>query len=315
QFDITFSLWEDAALEGWMEYNVDLFDATTIDRLKEHFRTLVAGALENPERRLWDLPLMPAAQRQQLLCEWSGFGLQSNSADLRLHQLFAAHAGAAPESPAIVWEGGRLTYGEVAERAARLAGRLTALGAGPDRLVALLLPRGPALVIGLLAVLQTGGAYLPLDEATPAERLETILADAKPVAVLRNAETSTDGDTDKYTDRDTTIDPDHLAYVIYTSGSTGRPNGVLIRHRSIVERIRAAQELCGIGPASRVLQVASPGFDASVLEIWLALASGACLTVPPEEARSGPALAEVIRREQISWMILTPAALATVPEE
>jgi amino acid adenylation domain-containing protein/non-ribosomal peptide synthase protein (TIGR01720 family) len=315
QFDITFSLWEDAALEGWMEYNVDLFDATTIDRLKEHFRTLVAGALENPERRLWDLPLMAVAQRQQLLCEWSGLGtLQDNGGDLCLHQLFAARAAESPEAPAIVWEGGRLTYGEVAERAARLASHLAALGAGPERLVALLLPRGPALVIGLLAVLQTGGAYLPLDEATPAERLETILADAKPVVVLRTEGTNTDGDTDKNTDRKAG-DPEQLAYVIYTSGSTGRPNGVLIRHRSIVERIREAQAFCGIGPASRVLQVASPGFDASVLETWLALASGACLIVPPEEARTGPALAEVIRREQVSWMILTPAALAAVPEE
>jgi len=317
QFDITFSLWEDAGLEGWMEYNVDLFDATTIDRLKESFRTLLAGALENPERRLWDLPLISAAQRQQLLSEWSGAGAETPAEDLCLHELFAARAAAAPESPAIVWDGGRLSYGEVAERAARLAERLAALGVGPERLVALVLPRGPELVIGLLAALQAGGAYLPIDEATPAERVEAILADARPVAVISAAGaagTSTDGDTDKVTDGNTKADAEQLAYVIYTSGSTGRPNGVLVRHRSIVERILAAQAFCGIGPASRVLQVASPGFDASVLETWLALASGACLIVPPEEARSGPALAEVIRREQVSWMILTPAALAAVPD-
>ncbi|HEX3529425.1 MAG TPA: amino acid adenylation domain-containing protein [Thermoanaerobaculia bacterium] len=311
QFDITFSLWEDAGLEGWMEYNVDLFDATTIDRLKESFRILLAGALENPERRLWDLPLISAAQRQQLLAEWSGAGAETPAGDLCLHQLFAARAAAAPESPAIVWDGGRLSYGEVAERAALLADRLAALGVGPDRLVALVLPRGPALVIGLLATLQAGGAYLPLNAATPAERVEAILADARPVAVITEDGTS----TDKRTDRNTKGDAEQLAYVIYTSGSTGRPNGVLVRHRSIVERILAAQAFCGIGPASRVLQVASPGFDASVLETWLALASGACLIIPSEEARSGPALAEVIRRERVSWMILTPAALAAVPEE
>ncbi len=316
QFDITFSLWEDAGLEGWMEYNVDLFDATTIDRLKESFRILLAGALENPERRLWDLPLISAAQRQQVLSEWSGAGAETRPEEqLCLHELFAARAAAAPESPAIVWDGGRLTYGEVAERAALQAERLAALGVGPDRLVALVLPRGPELVVGLLAVLQAGGAYLPLDEATPAERLEAILADARPVAVISGAGTSTDGNTDKGTDRGRTDDAEQLAYVIYTSGSTGRPNGVLVRHRSIVERILAAQVFCGIGPASRVLQVASPGFDASALETWLALASGACLIVPPEEARSGPALAAVIRREQVSWMILTPAALAAVPDE
>jgi amino acid adenylation domain-containing protein/non-ribosomal peptide synthase protein (TIGR01720 family) len=350
QFDITFSLWEDAGLEGWMEYNVDLFDATTIDRLKGHFRTLLAGALENPERRLWDLPLLAAAQRQQLLCEWSAPAEgDDEDTDLCLHQLFAARAAEAPDSPAVVWDGGRLTYGELAERAGRLADRLVALGIGPECLVALLLPRGPAWIIGLLAVLEAGGAYLPLDEATPAERLETILADARPRAVLttedRNALVSAavagmedapavlfpplpeDGgamgeggqggevSADRRPFQSVPLDPDHLAYVIYTSGSTGRPNGVLIRHRSVVDRIRAAQRLCGVGPGSRLLQLASHGFDASVLETWLALASGARLILPPDEARTGPALAEVIRREQVSCLVITPSALAALPDE
>jgi amino acid adenylation domain-containing protein/non-ribosomal peptide synthase protein (TIGR01720 family) len=181
QFDMTFSLWDhETVLDGWLEYNTDLFDGTTIDRMKEQLRTLLGGMLDDLDRPLWDMPLLPATQRHQLACEWPA-GDAAAAPDREgppAHQLIALQAALQPSAEAVACAGASLTYGELVRRAGRLAARLRRLGVGPEVAVGLCCGRTPEMVVGLLAILQAGGAFLPLDPAYPEARLALLAADA-----------------------------------------------------------------------------------------------------------------------------------------
>src|SRR6185369_8108980 len=165
-----------------LDYAVDLFDATTAARLLEHYATLLAGAAAAPELPLSRLPLLGEAERHQMLAEWN----DTASAFPRrtLHKLFEEQAAARPDAVAVVWDGGALTYGELDRQAARIARRLRRLGVGPESRVALYLPRSAEMVAAVLGVLKAGGAYLPIDLSYPRERLELLLKDAAPAAIV-----------------------------------------------------------------------------------------------------------------------------------
>ena len=182
QFDMTFSLWDhDAVIEGWMEYNTDLFDGVTIDRMKEQYRVLLAGVLADPECPLWDLPLLPAGQRQQLLLEWPAGDRPPVPAAAAgsVVERIAAQAARTPDAAAVVMAGtaAGLTYAELMRRAGELAARLRRLGAGPEVPVGVCGARSTDLLVGLVAVLQAGSAFLPLDPAYPDARLALLMAD------------------------------------------------------------------------------------------------------------------------------------------
>ncbi|MEO6194102.1 MAG: amino acid adenylation domain-containing protein, partial [Thermoanaerobaculia bacterium] len=165
-----------------LDYAVDLFDAATAARLLEHYAALLAGAAAAPELPLSRLPLLGEAERHQMLAEWN----DTASAFPRraLHKLFEEQAAARPDAPAVVWDGGALTYGELDRQAGRIARRLRRLGVGPESRVALYLERSPEMVAAVLGVLKAGGAYLPIDLSYPRERLELLLEDAAPAAVV-----------------------------------------------------------------------------------------------------------------------------------
>ncbi len=246
-----------------------------------------------------------------------------------LHEMVAAQARARPDSTALVFDGGAWTYAGLASRADRLARRLRACGVGPEVLVGLCLDRSPLAVVGMLGVLQAGGAFLPLDPAYPPERLELMLDDARPAVVLVDAmsapalpphggrtiriETALSGPGPPMGDL-ARIGPGTLAYVIYTSGSTGRPKGVMVEHRGIVNLARAQINLFGVEPASRVLQFASLNFDAAIAEIAVALCAGASLHVAPRE-RLLPVepLARLMGERDITHATLPPSLLALLP--
>jgi amino acid adenylation domain-containing protein len=251
-----------------------------------------------------------------------------------VHELFEAQAALTPEAVALVQGDLTLSYAELNLRANRLAHHLRALGVRPDRRVAICVPRSLEMVIGLLAALKAGGAYVPLDPAYPVERLAHMLADSEPVVLL--ASLALPDGLDRFlggglaildprlpldglpgTNPDPAavgLTPRHLAYVIYTSGSTGQPKGVMIEHRGVCNLVQAQIRAFGVEPGSRVLQIASFSFDASVSEILMALCRGAALHLPaPGVCLAGGTLIRALERGRITHATLTPAVLAALP--
>ncbi|MBW0092494.1 amino acid adenylation domain-containing protein, partial [Pseudonocardia sp. KRD-184] len=248
--------------------------------------------------------------------------------------LFAEQVRRAPDAVALVLEDVELTYGELDARASRLAHVLAALGAGPERVVALTLPRSVDMIVAEVAVLKAGAAYLPLDPDYPAVRIAYMAADARPAVIVSTTALAAELPDDVphlLLDDPAVVDalaaaptsvpePDvdvlGAAYVIYTSGSTGRPKGVVLSHTGVAKLVATQVERFGIGPHSRVLQFASPSFDVAFWDLCLGLLSGGRLVVVPSERRvPGPELTEYAHRHGVTFMILPPALLAAMPAE
>ncbi len=295
KFDLTLSLGEDrGALAGFAEHNRDLFDATTVRRLLSQLDNLLQSALAAPERNVFDLELMGAAERLQVVQEWSGEDL-GYPRERCVHELFAERAALHPEALAVSFRDEAWSYGELDRRSALLAERLRSLGIGPEVPVGLLTERSLEMVAGVLGILKAGGAYVPLDSSFPAERLEWMLRDTgAPVVLVQERRlgdlpagpwraVSLEGlcqgsEMAAAPGRSPGASRDNLAYVLYTSGSTGTPKGVAVPHRAVVRLVRGRDGLC-IGADEVWLQLAPLAFDASTLEIWGALANGGRLEV------------------------------------
>jgi amino acid adenylation domain-containing protein/non-ribosomal peptide synthase protein (TIGR01720 family) len=317
-------------------YEPKLFDASTIEQIAVHLELLLEGIASNPDRLLGTLPMLTQAEIQQVLVEWNDTDREVASA--RLSELFEAQVARTPDLPAVVFEGGAVSYAELDARANRLARLLIQWGAGPERIVALALPRSVQIVVAQLAVVKAGAAFLPVDPGYPAERIAFMLADAGPVLVITLDElvaqlpfpegvavlavdsaemisALADLPDGVVTDAER-VSPlllDHPAYVIYTSGSTGRPKGVLVSHAGLASFAAAEAHQYEVRPGDRVLQFSSPSFDASVLELCMSLPAGAALVVPTSGPLLGEELAEVLTQQRVTHALIPPAALATVP--
>ncbi|HKH48910.1 MAG TPA: amino acid adenylation domain-containing protein [Thermoanaerobaculia bacterium] len=319
RFDLTLTF--RSGFAGALLYATALFDRTTAQRLANGFVRLAAAAIAAPDRLLSELPLLSEEESTQLLREHNDTRAARPAPTLL--ERFAAWAERTPGALAVDAGERGLTYAELAERTARLAAHLRSLGVGPEVLVGLQADRSPELVLGILAIWEAGGAYLPLDPTLPAERRAWMLADsgarvllAEPGTYLPLFQGTVIGLGEALlgapASRRLSFDPDILAYAIYTSGSTGRPKGVLVPHRGLAN-LAAEMHRFAAGPGSRVLLFASPGFDASLLDLALAFSSGATLSVAP--GRELPGLGRLLRERRITHLHLPPSALAALGDE
>ncbi|WP_164021073.1 amino acid adenylation domain-containing protein [Pyxidicoccus trucidator] len=323
KFDLSLLL-EDSpeGLGGALNYNTDLFDASTAERMVGHYRTLLEALVAGEDRRLGALPLLTASEREQLLVHWNATSAEFPR-DTPLHALFSEQAARTPDAVALVLGGEQLTYGELERRSNQLAHHLRAYGVKPGTRVGLCLERSLDLVVGLLGILKAGGGYVPIDHHYPAERISLLLQDAGVgVIVTREALADTlpaaglfvclDSDADLIAGLPDGAPPagavggDDLAYVMFTSGSTGRPKGVCIPHRAVA-RLVLANPFIHFGPEEVFLQLAPVAFDASTLELWGALLHGARLVLAPPHTPSLEELGALLTGQGITTLWLTAA--------
>lgn len=325
KFDLTLGLGErPEGLNSSWEYSTDLFDAPTVERLMRGFGVLLDALAVDPDRRVSELPVVPDEALRQL-AEWEDGG-PALGAGRCLPDLVADRAAAAPNAPALDDGPAALDYAGLMLAADQLAGRLRALGVGPQTPVGVCADRSALLVVALLGVLRAGGSCVPLDPAYPVDRLRAMLTDADPLVVLTQAD---------YVDRLATagrvaivlgdvplprnpepptglppqrVQPDSAAYVLYTSGSTGTPRGVVLEHAGLVNHALAAGRLYRLGTRDRVLQFSSPSFDISIEEIFATLAAGGCVVPrPPDLPLGGVEFLEWLESRQITVLDLPTA--------
>ncbi|MFI6023952.1 amino acid adenylation domain-containing protein, partial [Streptomyces sp. NPDC051287] len=283
------------------DYRTDLFERTTVEQLAERLSRLLDTVTGDPDRRIRSVSVLAGDEFRRMLVEWND--TVRAVPDVSLPELIEAQVVRTAEAPAVVSGGVELSYAELNARANRLARHLVACGAGPERLIAVALPRSADLVVALLAVLKSGSGYVPVDPEYPAERIEYMLADSRPVLVVTDAGTAAllprDGGAPRLLlddpevcnavagrdggdlcdgDRLSSVLAAHPAYVIYTSGSTGRPKGVVVSHAALVNYVvRCPQAYPDL--AGSTLWHASVSFDAGVTALYGALVAGGCVVV------------------------------------
>ncbi|HEY2737286.1 MAG TPA: amino acid adenylation domain-containing protein, partial [Thermoanaerobaculia bacterium] len=318
KFDLSLSLQEaGGAIGGFVSYSTDLFDGTTIARWIGQLETVLQGWVDKVDIAVTELPLLSAAQRQQVLLEWNS-GPERAPATGSLVGRFAEVAAERPEAVAIVGGGGdgaHLTYGELAARSRGLARWLRRSGVVPGERVGLRMERSPEMVVGILGVLAAGAAYVPLDPAYPEERLSFILADSGARIVVRQEEISAAAAVreDEAGEEGPSPGPDDLAYLIYTSGSTGRPKGVAVTHGNVLSLLGSTASGFGLGPHDVWTLFHSYAFDFSVWELWGVLAFGGRLVVVPwSVSRMPEAFRELLIREGVTVLNQTPSAFGQI---
>ncbi|WP_211272092.1 non-ribosomal peptide synthetase, partial [Micromonospora rosaria] len=298
-----------------------LYDEPDVAGLASRFVTFLRATMADPAAPVGGGAL-DADERQALLARCAGPAV--TRPDVTLTELLERQARATPDATAVRFGSDNLTYRDLADRSGRLARLLTEAGAGPERFVAVAVPRSLELVVALVAVLKAGAAYVPVDPDYPATRVRFMLADARPALLLGVTETvaalGTTGipviavDKAPLADGPTTVTPHataNPAYMIYTSGSTGQPKGAIVSHAAIVNRLLWMQDRHPLDPTDRVLQKTSTSFDVSVWEIFWPLITGATLVLARPDGHRDPAyLAEVIQRHAITVLHFVPSMLA-----
>ena len=338
KYDITLTLSEGAGgLAGSAEYNTDLFDAGTVERMMAHYQRLLESAVADPDRSVFVLPMLTLAEQQQMLVEWNDTAV-AYPAHQTIHQLFEEQVTRSPHAPAVIFAEDTLTYGQLNRRANQLAHHLLSLGVGPETVVAISMNRSLDMAVGILGILKAGAAYLPIAPTYPAERITYMLQDSQTPVLLTQAQVlallpaqvtqhasrltiSLDAEWPEIAKRpDTNPDggagTDNLAYVIYTSGSTGLPKGTMLSHRGLCNLADVHHRAFDMREGKRVLQFAPFSFDASVWEMVMALRNGAALVYAPQETlASGPDMLALLKEQVITTVTLPPSLLAVLQPE
>ncbi|MFX0577213.1 amino acid adenylation domain-containing protein [Nocardia nepalensis] len=335
----------DGPLHAEFCYATDVFDQHTIESFARRFIAVLGAVVAAPNLPVGDLDILDRRESAKLVPIAGAPGEPS----ITLARLLTDIAERLPDAVAVRYEGADTSYRELDEMSNRLARTLIEHGAGPEVVVAIALPRSLDSIAAIWAVAKTGAAYVPIDPSYPAERIGHMIADSGAMLgltvpdclaampawpagrgkhrkhyvdwlVLGSDELATESarySTDPVTDADRhhPLRTAHPAYLIYTSGSTGKPKAVIVTHGGIASLAQEQMHLFGVSDSARTLHFSSPSFDASVLELLLGFAAGATIVVAPAGMYGGAELAELLRTERVTHAFVTPAALATVPNE
>ncbi|MGZ6525485.1 MAG: non-ribosomal peptide synthetase, partial [Tumebacillaceae bacterium] len=304
-----------------LEYSTDLFEESTILRLVERYKTMLAAIVEQPELRVKELPIMTEQERQQVLVDWNN--TQVDYPQLSIKELFEAQVEQAPERVALVFGDQQMTYGELNRRANQLARYLQQRGVGQQDRVGLSVERSFEMIVGMLGILKAGAAYVPLDPKYPHDRLLYMMEDTQ-LSVLLTQEhliatglqhTVTticldadwhlmDGQTED--NLTTNVTANDLACLIYTSGSTGKPKGVCMPQRGIVRLVKA-NNCIELSADDVMIQFATISFDASLFEIFGSLLNGARLVLFPPQMPSLEEFGRLLNEHQVTTIFITTA--------
>jgi amino acid adenylation domain-containing protein len=306
-------------------YSTDLFDATTIARMAGHFKGVLESMVGDPDQLLRDIPLLPQSERHQILLEWNDI-----SAAAARHQtiplLFEAVVSQRPDSVAISFHDEHLSYAGLLDRSSQLAGALGAMGVAPEVPVAVCLERSLDMIIAIVGILTSGGAYVPLEPAYPDSRLRFVLHNTQ-APVLLTQERFRDRFTDvpgrllcldadwelissgSGKEGSPKIEPDNTAYILYTSGSTGQPKGVVVTHHNFIHLLDGTQSWFSFDANDVWPLFHSYAFDLSVWELWGALlCGGRAIVIPYWVSRSPESFAELLQQERVTVLTQTPSA-------
>jgi amino acid adenylation domain-containing protein len=328
RFDLFLEMHEDESgeLGASLEYNTDLFDATTATRICAHYEVLLASIVSDPNRPIRDLPMVLEEERRQVLGTWRS-GDATSSRRLHLARRFESQVERTPDAIAVVSREQELSYAELNARANRLAHFLRELGIAADDPVCLFLERSPDLIVGLLGALKAGATYVPLDRDYPKQRLAVVLEDLGAPAVLTSQRLApslpstgarvlcldrcrSDIAGSSAKDLAGPLTPSSLAYVIYTSGSTGKPKGVGLSHSALDNLLQWQQRDAPVSVGHRTLQFTALGFDVSLQEIFSTIGFGGTLVLPPDGVRRDfDALIRLLEEQEINRLYLPFVAL------
>jgi amino acid adenylation domain-containing protein len=323
-------------LKGSLEYNTNLYTHSSAERLLQHFENLLKAVITTPESKLSSFSVLSDREKLDLLQKHDNTN-QDYPHESCIHELFEKQVTQSPNLPAVVFAGHRLTYDELNQRANVIAHHLRKQGVVPETLVGIFIERSIDLVVAILAVLKSGGAYVPLNPTLPSERISFILNDTRTPIVLaqrHNIEQlaltnqqviciddnellkigiSRQGRTGNLPTCQMSPTPDHLAYVIYTSGSTGEPKGVTLKHEGLVNLAHALGNTLRLDTSSRVLQFVPFSFDVATRDWSTVLSTGGTLYLASDsEIHSPHLLGELIRKSEITHATLPSVVLDTM---
>ncbi|HSG44978.1 MAG TPA: amino acid adenylation domain-containing protein, partial [Anaerolineales bacterium] len=328
QFDMTMMMAETGdGLATTLQYNTDLFDASTIQRMLEHFNSLLKEIVTDVNKPVSILSLLNETEREQLLVDWNNTQTDYPR-DLCIHELIQKQVKRTPNAVAVQFKDESLTYKELDKQSDELAKVLVSQNVKPGMLVGLFVNRSIDMLVGQLGVLKAGGAYLPLDPSFPSERLAFMAKDSGASIIL--TQTSLINELPESNAHIITLDalekptsskqkkrakPDDLAYIIYTSGSTGKPKGVQIHHQAVVNFLCSMRDNLKINTNDTLLTVTTLSFDIAVLELLLPLTVGAKVVIADSEtAADGALLANALTDTQATFMQATPASWRSLLE-
>jgi amino acid adenylation domain-containing protein len=307
------------------DYHSDLYYDKEIDFLHQHFISLLWHAMDNPEKMLNKVEMLPEDEKKRILFDFNQTQMTYPNEKL-LQQLYEEQAGKTPDAAAVVFEDKIISYLDLNRRSNQVASLLRKKGIGADKIVGLQMNRSIELIVAILGILKAGGAYMPIEPDYPLERVQYMLRDANAMLVLTDSPEDTicgveainicdavlfDGEN---ADNPITVNAsNHLAYIIYTSGSTGEPKGVMITHQSLHNFVKAVKQVIPFGKDSVVLSVTNICFDIFVFEIFTSLLSGSKVVLTnKDEQRLPHLLAGLIERHHVTTLLTTPTRMKLV---